>query len=139
MKIINAAVEYYKKRFEAYGGDETRDTFYGELNYQSGKVFYMVFIALVALLPFIPTYLKMHPYPVLSSLLFFSMTPYCLVLISLRYTKRFRNSPGVILMALAVYLSLIYGIAAGTAFENLPDDWTCPLCGVGKDEFEPVD
>ena len=22
------------------------------------------------------------------------------------------------------------------AFENLPDDWTCPVCGVGKDQFE---
>ena len=24
----------------------------------------------------------------------------------------------------------------GTKFEDLPDDWTCPLCGVGKDMFE---
>ena len=30
---------------------------------------------------------------------------------------------------------LEHGIAAGTAFEDLPDDWTCPLCGVGKDNF----
>ncbi|MBN2178660.1 MAG: rubredoxin [Deltaproteobacteria bacterium] len=29
------------------------------------------------------------------------------------------------------------GIPAGTAFENLPDDWTCPVCGAAKDEFEP--
>ena len=28
------------------------------------------------------------------------------------------------------------GIAPGTAFEDLPDDWTCPVCGVGKDLFE---
>ncbi len=28
------------------------------------------------------------------------------------------------------------GIPAGTAFENLPEDWTCPLCAVGKDMFE---
>jgi len=27
-------------------------------------------------------------------------------------------------------------IESGTAFEDLPDDWTCPLCGAGKDEFE---
>ncbi len=27
------------------------------------------------------------------------------------------------------------GIAPGTKFEDLPEDWTCPLCGVGKDEF----
>ncbi len=31
------------------------------------------------------------------------------------------------------------GIAPGIAFENLPDDWVCPECGVGKDMFEPVD
>lgn len=24
------------------------------------------------------------------------------------------------------------GIAPGTAFEDIPDDWVCPLCGVGK-------
>lgn len=29
-----------------------------------------------------------------------------------------------------------YGIAPGTPFENLPDDWKCPLCGVGKGDFE---
>jgi flavin reductase (DIM6/NTAB) family NADH-FMN oxidoreductase RutF/rubredoxin len=28
------------------------------------------------------------------------------------------------------------GIAAGTAFEDLPDDWVCPICGAGKDAFE---
>lgn len=22
------------------------------------------------------------------------------------------------------------------AFEDLPDDWTCPVCGVGKDQFQ---
>ncbi|MGA2506801.1 MAG: rubredoxin [Chitinispirillaceae bacterium] len=29
------------------------------------------------------------------------------------------------------------GIAPGTPFENLPDDWVCPQCGVGKEEFSP--
>ena len=24
----------------------------------------------------------------------------------------------------------------GTSFEELPDDWLCPVCGVGKSEFE---
>lgn len=27
------------------------------------------------------------------------------------------------------------GIAPGTAFEDLPADWVCPLCGVGKEDF----
>jgi len=31
------------------------------------------------------------------------------------------------------------GVPPGTAFENIPDDWVCPLCGAGKDEFEAVD
>ncbi len=29
------------------------------------------------------------------------------------------------------------GIPPETAFEDLPDDWTCPVCGAAKDEFEP--
>jgi rubredoxin len=27
------------------------------------------------------------------------------------------------------------GIEPGTAFEDLPEDWVCPVCGVGKDMF----
>ncbi len=30
------------------------------------------------------------------------------------------------------------GIAAAIAFEDLPDGWTCPDCGVEKDMFEMV-
>ncbi len=31
------------------------------------------------------------------------------------------------------------GIAPGTSFEELPDDFVCPVCGVGKDQFAPVE
>ena len=27
------------------------------------------------------------------------------------------------------------GIPAGTAWENVKEDWVCPVCGVGKDQF----
>jgi len=30
------------------------------------------------------------------------------------------------------------GIAPGTPFADLPDDWQCPVCGVGKDMFEQI-
>lgn len=30
------------------------------------------------------------------------------------------------------------GIAPETAFEDLPEDWVCPECGVGKDMFQPL-
>lgn len=32
-----------------------------------------------------------------------------------------------------------HGVAAGTSFESLPDDWICPQCGVSKDMYEPKD
>ncbi len=30
------------------------------------------------------------------------------------------------------------GVAPGTAWEDVPEEWTCPECGVGKDQFEPA-
>ena len=27
------------------------------------------------------------------------------------------------------------GIAPGTKWEDIPEDWVCPLCGVGKENF----
>jgi len=31
------------------------------------------------------------------------------------------------------------GIEPGTAFEDVPDDWQCPVCLATKDAFEPVE
>lgn len=31
------------------------------------------------------------------------------------------------------------GIAPGTAFEDLPENWVCPLCGMGKDMFIEIE
>ena len=31
------------------------------------------------------------------------------------------------------------GLEAGTKWEDVPSDWLCPDCGVGKDEFEMVE
>ncbi len=28
------------------------------------------------------------------------------------------------------------GVEAGTAWENVPEGWMCPVCGVGKDQFK---
>ena len=30
------------------------------------------------------------------------------------------------------------GVAAGTAWEDVPEEWVCPLCGVGKDQFSEI-
>lgn len=31
-----------------------------------------------------------------------------------------------------------HGMAVPMAFEDLPDDFQCPLCGVGKEHFSPA-
>lgn len=31
---------------------------------------------------------------------------------------------------------LDHGIPAGTAFEDISEDWFCPMCGVGKENFD---
>ena len=31
------------------------------------------------------------------------------------------------------------GIEPGTAFEDIPDDWVCPVCGASKDDIELVE
>ena len=31
------------------------------------------------------------------------------------------------------------GVDPGTAFEDLPDDWICPECGVGKEDFSVIE
>ena len=30
------------------------------------------------------------------------------------------------------------GVAPGTAFEDLPEDWVCPICGASKKDFEKI-
>lgn len=30
-------------------------------------------------------------------------------------------------------------VAEGTSFADVPDTWVCPLCGVGKDQFEKTE
>jgi rubredoxin len=31
------------------------------------------------------------------------------------------------------------GVSPGTAFEDVPDGWVCPVCGAGKNAFEKVE
>lgn len=31
------------------------------------------------------------------------------------------------------------GIPAGTRWEDIPEDWVCPACGLGKDVFEMIE
>lgn len=33
----------------------------------------------------------------------------------------------------------VSGIPPGTAFEDIPEDWSCPDCGATKADFEPLE
>ena len=30
------------------------------------------------------------------------------------------------------------GVKPGTTWDNVPEDWTCPVCGADKEEFEEI-
>lgn len=32
-----------------------------------------------------------------------------------------------------------HGVNPGTAFESLPPEWVCPVCGATQDKFEKID
>ncbi|WP_187117117.1 rubredoxin [Candidatus Stoquefichus massiliensis] len=31
------------------------------------------------------------------------------------------------------------GVEPGTKFEDIPDEWVCPLCGLGTDVFSKIE
>ena len=31
------------------------------------------------------------------------------------------------------------GIKPGTPFEDIPDDWVCPICGASKSDFKKIE
>nr|1SPW_A Chain A, Rubredoxin [Megalodesulfovibrio gigas] len=35
-----------------------------------------------------------------------------------------------------IYVCTVCGYEYDPAFEDLPDDWACPVCGASKDAFE---
>ena len=120
MRAITFLTDKYKARFEAYGDESARDTFKGELNYDSGKLFHMVFLASVAWLPYIPYDLKIHQYPAFAVGVRIAFSLIGAVLILLRFTKRFRNRPDILLMTLVMSLYFLTAIVTSTAGRFAP-------------------
>jgi signal transduction histidine kinase/CheY-like chemotaxis protein/HPt (histidine-containing phosphotransfer) domain-containing protein len=119
MAFFDKLVAKYRVRFEAFGAERTRDTFYGELNYYSGKIFYIVFITLLVLLVYIPNDFRIHPQPALAVSLHLGYTLLSAVLIGLRFTRRFRQRPLALMMTLTAYLYAATSILAATAGRRL--------------------
>ena len=71
-----------------------------------------------------------------------------IAVISIGYKELFKLKKGEVEVYRCMACGYIYdpkigdpdsGIAPGTAFEDIPDTWVCPLCGVSKDMFEKVE
>ena len=78
----------------------------------------------------------------LNSLMSFTPETFLLIFGGVVVGMIFGALPGLsTTMAIALFLPMTFrmGIEPGTAFEDIPDDWVCPLCGVGKDDFEPYE
>ena len=104
LSAIKKLIKNILTRFEAYGDSATRETFYGELNYESGKVFYLILFCSFILLPYIPNDLILHQYPVLIVSVKAGLTLLCALIVALRFTKRFKESPRSLLMVMVGYL-----------------------------------
>ncbi|MDR1812144.1 MAG: response regulator [Candidatus Fibromonas sp.] len=112
--------EFYEKYFEDYGGEVTRDTFKGELNYEASKLFYLLFLTSVVWLPYIPFDLKLHQFPVLAISIRIAFSVISITLILLRFTDYFRRRPGISITVLVSSLYILTAIITATSGEHAP-------------------
>ncbi len=111
---------FYEKYFEDYGGEASRDTFKGELNYEASKLFYLLFLTSVIWLPYIPFDLGLHQFPIFAISIRIAFGVISLILISLRFTNYFRKRPNVSLTALLSSFYILTAIVTATAGEHAP-------------------
>jgi len=118
IKFFKKCKEIYRTIFEAYGDESTRNTFYGELNYESGKLFFTMLISMVAWLSYIQNDIILHQFPTLAVVLRLGLTSISLILIVLKFTKRFRNCPGIMMTIMIGYLNFATALVTATSGEN---------------------
>ena len=116
MKIFDR----YKARFMAYGDESVRDSFKGELIYESGRFYIVVFIMLFAWIPYIPTDLVIHQYPGLAVAIRIGLTLTGICAILLRFTNSFKYRPDTLLKIAIGYLFFFTAIVTGTSGNYAP-------------------
>jgi signal transduction histidine kinase/CheY-like chemotaxis protein len=117
-KIFRKYKEKYKSIFEACGSDSARNTFESELNYEAGKLFFTMFIAVFAWIPYIQNDIILHKFPIFAVSIRIGLTVISVAAILLRFTKRFRNSPNAMMMVMISYLNVGAAFVTATAGEN---------------------
>jgi len=113
---------FYKCReiFEACGDSYTCKTFNDQLRYDAGKLFYVLFVSLVGWLHYIPEDLTLHQFPVMAVIIRIGLTSVSIILIALKFTKRFRNRPDIMLQIAFGYINFATALLTSTSGVNAP-------------------
>jgi len=120
MSIFKRVIEKYREMYELSDEGGLRDTFAGELRYECGKIFYVVFLVMVMWIPYISGDLNMHPHFYLVFSIRFSFTIAGLIVLLLRLTKVFYPRPDLLLKIYSVFLQTGFAVVAATAGEAIP-------------------
>ena len=115
--FLKKLIKKYKAIFESYGEESSRDTFKGELNYESSKLSYLFFMAIVVWLPYIHLDLQLHQFPLFAVALRLSFSLIAIILLICKFTKRFKNNPGFLLMLLVTALYIITALVTASSGE----------------------
>jgi signal transduction histidine kinase/CheY-like chemotaxis protein/HPt (histidine-containing phosphotransfer) domain-containing protein len=106
--------------FAACDDDSSRNTFKSELNYEAGRLFFTMLISMLAWLPYIQNDIILHPFPEIVIPIRLGLTLLSVVLIALKFTKRFRNRPDIMMGIMIGYLNFGTAFITATAGENAP-------------------
>ena len=113
--VFGSLLHRYRQRFEVPMDESGRQTLRGEINYEAGRVFYLVFVCSVFSLPFIPHDLSMHQMPWLSIVLKLTVFVICAGLVAMRFTRRYRHEAIIPLKIMLICLFAMASIIMGTA------------------------
>jgi len=108
----------YRNIFEAYKDASIHNTFKGQLNYEAGKLFFVMLISMVIWLPYIPNDIILHQFPTLAIFIRLGLTLLSMILIALKFTERFRNRPDILLTIMTSYLNFSTAIVTAASGEN---------------------
>jgi len=104
-----------KEIFEACGESSACETFKDQLNYDAGKLFFTMLLSMVAWPHYIQNDMILHQFPILTAVIRLGLTLISVVLIALKFTKRFRNRPDVMIMIMIGYLNIATAFIAATS------------------------
>ena len=115
---MKEAIKKYMAIFESCGEEMSGDTFLGEFNYASGKLFYLFFATLFVWLPYIPYDLRLHQFPAFAVAIRIAFSLVSAAMIALKLSKPFRNRPVPLVATLITALYTLTALITGTSGEH---------------------